>query len=191
MSFGGVVSPLPTEIYVPPTPPASFTSFQAIDASHDNSAFTVFLGRLRVDYSLMAGSTALIAPIGTGGSGGTPPPPPPPPPPSLVDHVSIEFFQGTTRVAELGSFKSMTATNALVNLAGVSLPSGTVTVKAHAYFTNASSTESVPQALTIKTGQVVMGDFTAQTFDVSALSGDGILIHGRGGTDVLKLNAAR
>jgi hypothetical protein len=36
MSFGGVVASLPTVIYVPPAPPASFTSFQAIDASHDD-----------------------------------------------------------------------------------------------------------------------------------------------------------
>jgi serine protease len=187
MAVLGPISALPTleRVPTPPTPPASFTSFQVIDASRDDSPSTVFSGgALRVDYGLLANSTAtvMLAPTGPGGTT------PPPPPPSYVHHVSIEIYQGTTKLAELGSFTPMTVTSGLVNLAGVSLPGGTLSVKAHAYFTNGSQITSEARNLQFKTGQVVSGDFKAGTFDVSALSGDGIVIHGRGGTDVLALN---
>src|SRR5439155_22987382 len=45
------------------------------------------------------------------------------------------------------------------------------------------------RTLQVKTGQVVEGNYTAQSFDLSSYSGDGLVIHGRGGTDVLNLNA--
>ena len=187
MAFGlaGVIGPLTKEIYIPPTPPASFTGFSVIDASRDDSPSTVFTGgALRIDYGLGTMTMALQQ-QDTGPGGGTPPPPPPPSP---LHHVSIEIFQGTTKLVEVGNFTSMNVSSGLVNLAGLSLPAGTLTVKAHAYFNNGSDTVSFARFLTFKTGQFVSGDFTAQSFDISTLTGDGLVVHGRGGSDMLSLN---
>jgi serine protease len=181
--LGNIVGSMSGVLLSTPPPPLQFSSFSVVDASRDDSPTTVFTGgALRVNYSLGTGMMLALQDNNN---------PPPPPPPLVVQRVSLDIFRGTTRLAQVGDFGSTSIVSGLVNLNGLALSAGTVRIVAHAYFTNGSQTLSSESFMTLKSGQVVNGDFKAQSFDINTLTGDGLLIHGRGGTDVLKLNAFR
>ncbi len=180
VTMADVIGPNIKDVYVAPTPPLQFSTFSVVDASLDDSLNTVFTGgALRVNYGM---GTPMIALQDNNG------PLPPPPPPNPISRISIEIYQGSTEIAEIGNFTTSFMTDGLVNLRGVSLPGGLVNVKAHAYFTNGAHAWSTGRYMTLKTGQTAQGNFTAQSFDINALNGDGVVVHGLGGTDVLKLN---
>lgn len=149
------------------------------DASHDDSPTTVFAGgALRINYSLYPLATANASATGaratTGGSGlGT------------LHDVTIEAWQGNTKVADLGTFNTLTVTNGLVNLADkTALAGGTYSIRAAAHFNTGLTTTSAKTDMKVKSGQLANGTLQPETFALPNMTGDGIVIHGNGGTDV-------
>lgn len=188
----------------PSASPGQFQSFTVIDASHDDTPGTVFSGgALRVNYTIGAGTTATaMAAKSTTGTGSSPTPAPT----STLDHVTIEAWQpgfsatNTTaysysgvvamvKVADLQTFNATNVTDGLVNLLNTNnLAGGTTTIQATAYFKDGSKVVSAGVTMQVKTGSTVTGSFKAETFDISQMTGDGLVIQGNGGTDRLILN---
>lgn len=182
MSVLTTVSPtVVKQLTLPAVAPAQFQSFTVIDASHDDSPNTVFSGgALRINYAISAGSA--------------------------LDHVAIEAWQpgfSTTnktaysysdvvsmvKVADLESFTAANVTDGLANLLNTNkLVGGTMTIQATAYFKDGSKVVSSGVTMQVKTGSTVSGTFKAETFDISQMSGDGMVVNGSGGTDRLILN---
>jgi hypothetical protein len=177
-----------------------FAYLRAIDASGDDTPATVFWGgALRVNYAIVldpsAGSsgTVFLAPVGGNDPLPPPPPPPPLPLPSPLDHVTVEAWQGTSRIADLGTFKDTIVNGGLVNLADTpSLARGTYTIKATAFFKNGSvAVATVANPLQVKGSTVREGNSSGETFVAQPLDGNGVVIHGNGGTDTLDLQVDR
>jgi hypothetical protein len=205
---GTIASSAKAIVQTAPVSSETFQYFQVTDASHDDSPNTVFAGgALRVNYSVdppaATAMTATQTGTGTGGGGQ-----PLPPSSSIVDHVTIEAWQSVAtapskeaysyggagqvalvKVADLATFRADAVTDGLVNLLDTAnVPGGALVIEAHAYFKDGNTAISVGTSINVKTGPIVNGDFKANTFDLSQISGDGVVINGGGGTDTLNLN---
>jgi serine protease len=146
------------------TSPASST-LSVVDASGDNTPYTVFQGgALRLSYSVQ-GLTALSS-------------------------VRLEALSNGTLVSTLGTWSRASLSNALINLASIpTLTAGSYQFRLVARDASGQDFVTAAQALNILTNTRINGTFAADTLDYTAGLGTGAVILGRGGTDTLNLGA--
>jgi len=142
----------------------SFTSFNVLDASGDNTSSTVFQGgAIRLDYSLT--NTASLS------------------------NVRLEALRNGSVVTTLGTWSGASLSDNLVNLANFSsLTGGDYQLRAVAHTTSNQDVFSATQSLRVLSWSRTNGTFAADTLNYSAGLGTGAIFLGRGGTDTLNLS---
>jgi len=146
--------------------PSSFQQFEIRDASDDFTEQTAFQGgALRATYEI----DGVL--------------------PSDTVQVTVDAWQSGVKIAVMQAFTTAHLAFGLVPVGGDSwsLPEGTYDMRAAAVINGAPEILSAPVTIQVLGGSVVQGDFRGETFDFAAMSGDGVVVHGAGGTDTLRL----
>ena len=140
--------------------------FSVVDASGDNTPYTVFQGgAIRASYNFQ-GVTSL-------------------------SNVRLEALKNGTVAATLGTWNGASLSNALVNLTPFStLTAGDYQLRAVIHTTTGQDLLAATQAISILPNNRFNGTLAADTFEYSAGMGKGAIFLGRGGTDILDLGAA-
>jgi hypothetical protein len=142
------------------------TVFSVVDASGDNTPYTVFQGgAIRVSYNFQS-VTALSS-------------------------VRLEALSNSGVVSTVATWSGASLSNGLVNLASLSsLTAGDYQLRAVIQTTDGQALLGATQAISVLPNNRFNGTFAADTFEYSVGMGKGAIFLGRGGTDTLNLGAA-
>lgn len=152
-----------------------FLKFNVVDASGDGTPGNVFQGgALKVIYDFLPG-------------GGT-----------TLNKVTLEAWQSSNKIADLGSFNSERLSDGYVGLQGRywQLPAGAYAFRARADLADGSTAVSGWKTIGVVGVAVTNGTFQGETFGFSSVPADGLvvnavggnafIVNGAGGTDTLQ-----
>lgn len=142
------------------------TAFSVVDASGDNTPYTVFQGgAIRVSYDFQSVTS--------------------------LSYVQLEALSSSDVVSTLATWSGASLSSGLVNLASFSsLTAGDYQLRAVIQTTDGQDHFEADQAISILPNNRFNGTFAADTFEYSVGMGKGAIFLGRGGTDILDLGAA-
>lgn len=145
---------------------SSSSNFSVVDASGDNTPYTVFQGgALRISYNFQSVAS--------------------------LSNVRVEALKNGSVVATLGTWSGASLSNALVNIASfAAVTAGDYQLRAMIRTTTGQDLISGTQSISILSNNRINGTVAADTLDYSTGLGKGSIFLGRGDTDTLNLGAA-